>query len=119
MKQLALIVEDDAGMRVIYRKVLGDMGYELIEAVDGNAAIEALRQQTPDIMFLDMLMPRLNGEAVLDFIHDMAHLSAMRVVIVTSNPHIEHRLKDRQRVDFVVKPIRPAQIRELASFTHV
>ncbi|MDX1994006.1 MAG: response regulator [bacterium] len=115
MLRQALVIEDDPGMRAIYRRVLADIEYEVIEAVDGVAAIDMLKQVKPDIIFLDVLLPHANGLTVLDYLSREAHLQDTHVVIVTSNRHFEHEAQQIRRVDFVQKPIRPAQIRELAN----
>lgn len=114
MQHLAVVVEDDNAMRTIYRRVLEDIGYTVIEANDGNTAIKLLRDHTPEIIFLDILLPYVNGMAVLEYILGADHLDRMRVVIVTSNRQFEKEIVTQRPVDFIVKPIRPAQIRDLA-----
>lgn len=114
MQYLAVVVEDDNAMRTIYRRVLEDIGYTVIEAGDGNTAIKLLRDHTPDIIFLDMLLPYVNGLTVLDYILNAEHLNRMHVVIVTSNRQFEKDIENQRHIDFILKPIRPAQIRDLA-----
>jgi two-component SAPR family response regulator len=113
-KQTALVVEDDEGLVKIYRHVLERMNIELLQAGDAQTALDILAHSIPDVLFLDMLLPHTNGVAILDYVAGSRRLQNMRVVIVSSSPEYEwhtHRLPSAR---FVLKPILPAQIRELA-----
>lgn len=112
--QLALIVEDDKGLRTIYRRVLESIDYEVIEAPDGRVAIEILEEHTPDVLFLDILLPLVNGIDVLEHIYNTPRLHTMHIVIVSSNKQFEKYADEMPSAEFVLKPIRPAQIRALA-----
>jgi CheY-like chemotaxis protein len=111
---LALIIEDDAGLRLIYRRVLEDLGYGVREAADGMEALELLDLHTPDLIFLDMLLPKISGVTVLNHITTTPKLRSVHIVIVSSNQQFEKLAHSDLDIDFVLKPIRPAQIRELA-----
>ena len=115
MSRLAMVVEDDDGLRMIYRRVLGKMDYEVIEAADGETALQTIEAITPDILFLDIQLPLLNGEAILEYILDAPHLQDTYVIIVSSNKQYAVYVKQLPAAEFVLKPIRPAQIREFAS----
>lgn len=112
--QLALIVEDDKGLRTIYRRVLESIKYEVIEAPDGAVAIDILEEQTPTVLFLDILLPLVNGIDVLEYIYNTPRLHSMHIVIVSSNKQFEKYADEMPSAEFVLKPIRPAQIRALA-----
>jgi CheY-like chemotaxis protein len=115
-ERLALVVEDDRGLRAIYQKVLGDMGYQVIEAQNGVSALELLESHAPDILFLDILLPQLNGSEILEYIQSAEHLQNLRTVVVTSNRQFEVDALEFPNTEFLLKPIRPAQIRELANW---
>jgi CheY-like chemotaxis protein len=110
----ALIVEDDPGLCKIYDRVLSDMGYEVLAAADGEIALQLLDQNTPDILFLDILLPRVSGKVILEKIRQDARLREMVVIIVSSNRQPDLDLSLPNITDFILKPIRPAQIRALA-----
>jgi CheY-like chemotaxis protein len=111
---LALIVEDDTGLRLIYRRVLESINFSVLEAPDGLVAMNLLETQTPDIVFLDMLLPNVNGVTVLNHIINTPRLQNIHTVIVSSNKQFEKMLRPDLPISFVLKPIRPAQIREFA-----
>lgn len=113
---LALVVEDEIGICLIYRRVLERLGFDVVEAMDGETAINILERLNPDLVFLDMLLPRVSGVTVLNHILTTPRLSNTRVVIVSSNKQYETlAIANPGMVDFVLKPIRPEQIRGFAS----
>jgi CheY-like chemotaxis protein len=114
---LALVVEDEGGLRVIYRKVLEDLGFQVVEAPDGSTALNHLDTLVPDLIFLDMLLPNINGVTVLNHIVTDPRMLHTRIIIVSSNKQFEKIIGNNPMITFVLKPIRPAQIRELATAT--
>jgi putative two-component system response regulator len=113
--RLALIVEDDPGLCTIYDRVLSDIGYDVLEAADGEIALKLLDHHTPDILFLDILLPRVSGKVILEKIRQEPRLHEMLVIIVSSNRQPDLDLSLPNKTEFILKPIRPAQIRDLAS----
>ena len=67
MKKI-LYVEDDVLIARVYGDKLAAAGFEVVVAQDGLAAVQRLREFTPDIIVLDLLMPKLTGVDVLKFI---------------------------------------------------
>lgn len=63
-----LVVDDDPAIRQLLTDVLELDGYEVSVAVDGLAAVEAVRQSSPDFVILDLMMPGLDGFGVLEAI---------------------------------------------------
>lgn len=61
MAALVLIVDDDDGIRLTLRDILEDEGYDVFEARDGVEGLEAVEQHNPQIMLLDLNMPRMSG----------------------------------------------------------
>lgn len=61
MSDLILLVDDDAGLRSLLRKMLEMGGYEVVEAADGVEALAALERRLPAIVILDVMMPNMDG----------------------------------------------------------
>ncbi|HEV8654067.1 MAG TPA: response regulator [Candidatus Limnocylindria bacterium] len=61
-----LVVEDDDDLRSLIGAALNDAGYEAVEAADGAAALAACQERDPDVILLDLSMPRLGGQAFAD-----------------------------------------------------
>lgn len=111
----ALVVEDEPGLRMIYRHILRKMNCEVHEAADGRVAIALLEAHTPDILFLDIRLPEVDGITVLEYIQSTPRLSKMHIVVVTADPEIEHYTQYRPDITFLLKPVRPEEIRQIAA----
>jgi len=110
MAYSVLIVDDDQQVRMMFRLVLERHGYIVDEAPNGAEALRKLLNQTPDVILLDILMPMLGGEAVLQRIRQMPSLYNTKVLVVTAYPRFE-KTANLDRVDrFLVKPILPAHL---------
>lgn len=64
VKLRILLVDDDSSMLKIFRKHLELAGYRVVEAVNGEEALEIIRRDSPDLIILDIMLPRLNGYEV-------------------------------------------------------
>ena len=74
-----LVVDDEPSIRHLLRELLSDEGYEVRVAEDGVAALGALAQWTPDVMLLDLAMPRMSGYELLA---QWAPLNAGRTCVI-------------------------------------
>jgi len=105
-----LVVDDEASLRELVRVVLGD-GYRFVEAEDGEQALELARSEPPDLIVLDVMLPRLNGLEVLAELRRDPDLKTVPVVIVTAWSHA-HSLAVSSGADhFVSKPFDPDELK--------
>lgn len=116
MGKLALIVEDEAPMRTIYEFVLRkQFGFTVLHAHDGSEALDILQAHSPDIVFLDMLLPRVNGMQVLTYIYNAPHLTQARVVIVSAHKNVLYTDALRSSDLFLLKPVRVQDIQRVVN----
>jgi len=103
MKIRTLIVDDEALARERLRQLLqGELGIEVVgECADGQEAVMAIKQQNPDLIFLDVQMPELDGFGVLDAIPPE---SAPVIVFVTAHDKFALRAFEVHAVDYLLKP---------------
>lgn len=114
MAYTALIVDDDEHTRIIYERILKHAGFQVSLASDGAQALELLEHHSADILFLDILLPKVNGTVVLNYIQDASHLTDMYVVIVSAHNRFERSAEIKRANEFFVKPVRPMEIEEVA-----
>src|SRR5947207_7566579 len=83
MRPRALVVEDEKATRQLLRNLLEERGCDVDEAVDGQQAINLLSQHDYAVVLLDIVLPRISGTAVMEFLlhRDPAKLS--RIIVVT------------------------------------
>jgi CheY-like chemotaxis protein len=79
-----LIAEDNAVNRELLRELLEARGYEVLEACDGQEALQMIEQTQPDILLLDIGMPVLDGFGVIRKIRENPCLARMPVVAITA-----------------------------------
>jgi CheY-like chemotaxis protein len=106
MARLALVVEDETALRVIYETVLREMGFEVMEAADGEEALRILGQHSPDLVLLDILLPKVDGGQVLHYIHIMPHLQNTATLILTAHSRYQSLLTQSENDTFLLKPVR-------------
>jgi CheY-like chemotaxis protein len=115
-KLKALVVEDETALRIIYERILSKADYEVLQARDGQQAFDILRHHTPNLIFLDMLLPGVNGLDVLDYIATQPHIANhTHIVIASSSKEYEQYVGMVPSCQFVLKPILPTQIRDIAT----
>ena len=85
-----LVVDDDKDSLDLINEVLLEAGYEVICASSGPDAVKILQDTKPVVVILDIMMPGMNGFAVLEGIRASPHLKAIPVIIVTACPIQEY-----------------------------
>ena len=79
-----LVADDDEGIRSLMLYLLAQDGHELAEATNGREAVDLVRAESPDLMILDIMMPEVDGYAVLRSLADDNLLEKVRVLVVTA-----------------------------------
>jgi two-component system, cell cycle response regulator DivK len=105
----ALIAEDNAVNRELLRELLESRGYDVVEACDGQEALKMIEQAQPDILLLDIGMPKLDGFAVVQKIRTNPRLANLPVLAVTAYAMQGDREKvlDSGFDGYLSKPIDP------------
>jgi CheY-like chemotaxis protein len=97
-----LVVDDDAGLRELLRRMLEPEGYAVVEAENGRVALERLRDVSPSVILLDLMMPEMDGfEFVAEFRRHEAW-RAIPIVVVTAKDLSQ---EDRERLNGHVQKI--------------
>ena len=109
-----LIADDNPFSRELMRELLEASGHVIIEAVNGRNAIELIRQNQPDLVFLDLQMPLQDGFSVIRELRDDARFRGLTVVAVTASA----MLGERERAltagfdSYIAKPIELCDIEQ-------
>lgn len=105
MAQKILIVEDDKFLRELLTRKLTEAGYNVIEALDGEEGIKKIKEERPDLVLLDLILPGIDGFAVLTQMKEDPVLSSIPVIILSNlgqKQEIERGLK-LGAVDYLIK----------------
>ncbi len=106
MTMRVLITEDEPNIVESLTFILQRAGYEVTSVADGEAAVRRLRSDPPDIMILDVMLPRLNGFEVLKLVKTDQILKSLPVIILTAKGQAHDReLAEQIGADaFITKP---------------
>jgi DNA-binding NtrC family response regulator len=101
-----LIVDDEVNLRKTLAEIFTARGYSILEADDGDRALELLGRATPDLIFSDWKMPRMGGEEFLQRLHKDSRLAAIPVIVITAfgSSHSAIEAVRLGAYDFVTKP---------------
>jgi len=105
-----LIIEDETPMRTALADILADEGYRVLTAVDGESGLKKAVDEKPDLVLLDIMMPRLDGYAVCSELRRLEN--AVPVLMLTAKGMIEDRVKglDVGADDYLVKPFSTEEL---------
>ena len=116
MPEKILVVDDDPDMRDAITIILESRGYQIITAQDGVEALANLKAERPDLMMLDLLMPKMDGFAVLKELQDARWAKYREIPILILSSVREEASRRRYELetaltlevdDYVEKPIAP------------
>lgn len=114
-KPFVLVVDDEVDFARMIADVLADEGYGVATAHDGQVGLERLREQTTDLVLLDLMMPTLDGPAMLEAMRATPAFADMRVLIMTSVDYVGIRGTLAEHHGVLAKPFTH---RELVAAVH-
>lgn len=110
--RLALIIEDQEDIADIYGNALHLVGFETEMIYDGKVALDNLQHLAPDLIILDMNLPRVSGHYLFKQLRSIAHLEDVPVIICTANSVLANAMKSEiGSTDFIL--IKPVSIHQL------
>ena len=108
-KQKILVVDDEASIRRILETRLKMAGYNVVTAEDGEEAVELFNKTNPDIVILDVMMPKMDGYGVT---REIRRVSDIPIIILTALGDVSERITGLElgADDYVVKPFSPKEL---------
>jgi len=112
MSTKILIAEDDPDIREILKITLSEGEYEIIEASNGQEALEIIRSRPLDLALLDYKMPLMDGRQVCNLVKKDLLLQYLPVIMVTGKGEVSDKISgiDAGADDYVVKPFEPKEL---------
>jgi CheY-like chemotaxis protein len=108
-----LVVEDHASVRTLIRVILETDGYRVVEANDGREAVESAESLKPELIVLDLMMPGMDGEKVIEELRDKAETKEIPILVVTAKEEAVGRVGEvLGRENVIQKPFEESQITE-------
>jgi DNA-binding response OmpR family regulator len=112
MATKALVIDDEEDYRVIISEVLGGAGYEVRAAGDGAEGLELLKRAPADVVLVDWMMPKMDGEQFCRAMRAELGLKAIPVIMLTVKQTADEELEALHFGvdDFVVKPFKAQEL---------
>ncbi len=107
-----LVVEDSSTTRKVITITLGQKGYEIIEAKDGLEALSKFNEMKPDLVLLDIILPKMDGFQILSIIKNNPDFKNIPVVMLTSKDGLLNKVKGKVAgsAAYLTKPFDPKQL---------
>ena len=113
-----LIIDDDQAVRKVVGRILERQGFEVLTAEDGRTGLTAARRQRPDVIILDIVMPRMDGFEVFGHLQRAAHTASIPVLMLTGDGRFDpgrFAEFDIGPTAFLTKPIAVSELTELVT----
>jgi two-component system cell cycle response regulator DivK len=113
-----LVADDDFDNRTIVLEVLSAAGYDVVLAVNGQEALEQTILLKPEVLILDLSMPKMNGWEVARRVREMPELSGTVIVAFTAHALVGDELKAKAAGcdDYLSKPCLPKEVVKKVAF---
>jgi DNA-binding response OmpR family regulator len=111
-KRRVLLADDDAGLRRLIGTTLGTDDFDLLHATNGEEALQIARQQRPELVVLDVNMPKLDGFEVCRHLKSEPETAGIKVVMLSARSAEVDRAKGwaAGADDYFIKPFSPIQL---------
>jgi DNA-binding response OmpR family regulator len=111
----ALVVDDEAPIRLLCRVNLEAEGIEVVEAPDGVAGLEVAKNERPDAILLDVMMPGLDGWSVAEQLLSDEDTRQIPIIFLTARADLRDRARgmDLGGLDYITKPFNPVELASL------
>jgi DNA-binding response OmpR family regulator len=110
-----LVIDDEAPIRLLCRVNLEAEQMEVVEAADGRSGLEQAREDPPDVILLDVMMPGLDGWQVAEELLGDERTRMIPIVFLTARAEVRDRARglDLGGIDYVTKPFNPVELAPL------
>jgi len=112
MSATILVADDDPDLRDILRSILEPSGFAVIEAEDGQRALEAVKAHAPDLLIIDFMMPGLTGPEVCERLRQDVLLRHVPIIMLTGKGEVQDKVYGMNAGvdDYLVKPFEPQEL---------
>ncbi len=111
-KRTVLLADDDPGLRHLVEATLGSEAFRLLHAADGEETLTIAQREVPDLILLDVNMPKRNGLDVCRILKNQAETASIRVVMLTASSSEADKARGRAvgADDYFIKPFSPVAL---------
>ena len=104
MPKRVLVVDDDEDMQDLLRQALETESYEVTVAQDGLDALEMVEQASPDLILLDLMMPRMDGATFARELHNRGLIPSTPIIVVSADVNAKQKIENMGADSYITKP---------------
>ena len=120
MAHKILVIDDDKGTVEVIKNILVGQNYQVVIAYDGKEGLEAVAEEKPDLIVLDVMMPVMNGHETCARLKDNKDTANIPIILltavadrVTTSTYTHRDMLESEAEDYMPKPVEPAELLEL------
>ena len=113
MAKRILVVDDEPDIMDVATVRLKHLGYEIIPAIDAEEALEILQRDTPDLILLDLLLPKMQGDELCKNLKSDDRYKNIPIILFTASairPRLFEKIKEMGADDCIMKPFEPEEL---------
>lgn len=110
MKKTILVADDEPNIRLLVKNTLAGEAYAIQEAADGREALSQIQTTQPDLVILDLMMPRCSGLDVLRELQAHPPMPKPSIIVLTAKVHEEEKVRKFGVMHFLHKPFSPLEL---------
>jgi two-component system chemotaxis response regulator CheY len=107
-----MTIDDSASVRTMVKFTLSELGFEIVEAVDGEDAMKKLEETQIDLLITDVNMPGLDGISLIRKVRENSSYRFVPIIVLTTEYHSDKKQEGKEAgaTGWIVKPFRPDQL---------
>ncbi|MEM9774872.1 MAG: response regulator [Chloroflexota bacterium] len=110
----AIIVEDEESLSTIFRKAIDMAGYSVEVISNGKEALNRLQNIAPNLLLLDLHLPQVTGEEIIEAVRQKPEFSDTRIILATADARLGNHIESKADL-VLIKPIRFSTLKRLAT----
>jgi two-component system, chemotaxis family, chemotaxis protein CheY len=112
MARMVLTVDDSTSMRQMVKATLLSAGYDVVEAADGQEALDFARENPVDLVITDVNMPRMDGITLVSELRSLPSYRLTPLLLLTTESSMDKKMEGKKAgaTGWIVKPFNPAQL---------
>ena len=112
-KKTILFVEDESDMRMLVAEELANLGYDIMEADNGEEALACFYKVRPDLIITDIVMPRMHGDEFIKKVRSEDRGQGIPIIVVTAYAPKEKALQGCEDIFIIEKPFSVDQLKQM------
>jgi two-component system, chemotaxis family, chemotaxis protein CheY len=112
MARMIMTVDDSTSMRQMVKATLQSAGYQVVEAADGQEALDYARENSVDLVITDVNMPRMDGITLVSELRALPTYRLTPLLLLTTESSMEKKMEGKKAgaTGWIVKPFNPTQL---------